>query len=135
LDKPAPFVEVFTFRREDLYPVVVAVSDEDSAVRLPYAVRTVELAWTIARLAPRKQQLSIGAEFVDAGVTVAVRDIEVAVGRKGDVGGIVERARRADRIAVFFREPSIGRMVTLAVSQIFLPAKSNFKMTQGSRST
>src|SRR6266545_1937071 len=73
LDKPIPFVEVLTFRREDLDAIVIAIANENPAVRLPYAVRTVELARTVARLAPREQQLSIGAELVHASVTVAVR--------------------------------------------------------------
>ena len=77
---------------ENLHPVVLAVGDIDPAVRVgDDVVRDVELARIGAALAPRKQQLAVRREFVDAGIRVAVRDIDVEIGRQRGVGAAVER--------------------------------------------
>src|SRR6266545_5482553 len=77
---------------EDLHPMVLPVGDIDPAVGIADdIVRDVEFARTGAAFAPGKQQLAVRREFVDAGVGVAVRDIDVEVRRQRGVGAAVER--------------------------------------------
>src|ERR1051325_298581 len=78
---------------EDLHPVVLAVRDIDPAVRIAAdVVRNIELPRIGAGLAPRGEQLAVQRKFVDAGVAIAVRDVEaVAVWRQGGMGAAVER--------------------------------------------
>jgi TolB-like protein/class 3 adenylate cyclase/lipoprotein NlpI len=77
---------------EDLYPVVFAVGDIDPAVGVAAdVVRHVELAGVGAGLAPCKQQSAVRRVFVDAGVAVAVRDIDLALRRQRGMGAAVKR--------------------------------------------
>ena len=43
------------------------------------------------RLAPREHEFSVGRVSDDAGVLVAVGDIDLALGREGGVGAAIER--------------------------------------------
>src|SRR6267154_1644503 len=55
-----PFAQVLTLGAEDLDPIVLAVSDQDAAVRVdPDRVRRGEVAWTGAGVAPGLQPAAI----------------------------------------------------------------------------
>ena len=56
-------------------------------------MRQVELTATSSRLAPPGQKLAPRVELHDPVVAVTVRDIEIAVGSEGHVGGLVELSR------------------------------------------
>ena len=73
--------------------MVLTVGDIEPDVRVAAnVVRDVELAGIGAGLAPRRQQLAARRVFVDAGVAVAVGDVEVvALRRQRGVGAAVER--------------------------------------------
>ena len=65
---------------EDLDAMVLAVGHVHPAVRVAAdVVRDVELAGIGARLAPRQRSVPSGRILVDAGVAVAVGDVEVAL--------------------------------------------------------
>src|SRR5215472_2273788 len=111
-----PHVEELTIGREDLDAVVLAVEQEDAVGVHPDAVRRMELARFFARvaqllrvawLAPRFEQRALRTELVHSGVTVAVRDKDVAVGRSRHVRWLVER-RSAVRNAVGHRQARAG---------------------------
>jgi hypothetical protein len=84
---------------EDLHAVVLAVGHVHEPIPVGGdVVREVELAGIGAGLAPREQMLAVGRVLVDAGVAVAVGQIEVArPGTDGDVGGPVERLAALER--------------------------------------
>src|SRR5207237_1233147 len=87
-----PLRLVFAVAVEYLDAVVFAVGDVDPAIRVAAdVVGDVELTGIGARLAPGEQQLAIRAEFMDPGVAVAVRNIEIALRRHRGVGAAVER--------------------------------------------
>ena len=81
---------MLALRSEDLETVILPVGHVNTVFVLPYAMHKVELARAIARLTPRDEQLPILGEFVNTTVAVAVGDIEITVGREGDIGGVVE---------------------------------------------
>ena len=86
-----PLFEEIAVAIEDLDAVVLAVADDDAPALIhPDVVQQGELAGAGALLAPRVQQLAVGAELVDAVAAVAVGDEHVAVGRDGEAGGHVE---------------------------------------------
>ena len=85
-----PLGQVLAVRAEDLDAVVLAVADEHAAVGGDGdAVRQVELAGPVARLAPRPLELAVRREVVHAAVAVAVGDVEIALraDRRGWSGG------------------------------------------------
>ena len=51
----------------------------------------VELAIADALRSPMREVLALAIELDDAGVHVAVRNVEIAIGREGDAGRFVER--------------------------------------------
>src|SRR5262249_21946534 len=78
-------------RREELQAAVLAVGDAHGAVLVDgQAVRDVELTRAAARFAPRLLQPAVGREAVDAGVAVAVGDVEVAGRSERQVGREME---------------------------------------------
>ena len=92
---------------EDLHPVVLTVGYVDPTIGVTAdVVDDIELAFTGAGLTPRHQQLSVRRVFVDAGVAVAVRDVNVASRRQRGVSAAMERlaahvGRRLARHAEF----------------------------------
>ena len=62
--------------REDLNAGVGPIADIDLALALPDVMDEFELARTVSRLAPRKQECAGGAVFVDAGVAVGLHTPE-----------------------------------------------------------
>ena len=97
-EQPARAVQVVPLRLvpamavEYLHAMVLAVRHIDPAVGVGRdVVHDVELARAAARLAPRQQQFAVGREFVNAGVAVAVGDIDLALRRQGSVRAAVER--------------------------------------------
>ena len=93
-----PFAGIASVLVEHLHPMVFAIGDIDPAVRITAdVVHDVEPARSGARLAPRRQQLSIGRELVHARVAVAVRHVDVAFGRQRGVGAAVERQPAHER--------------------------------------
>jgi hypothetical protein len=82
----------FTVAVKHLQPVVLAIGDIDPAIGIAAdVVRHIELPGIGAGLAPRKQQFAVGGEFVDAGIAVAVRHVNVAARRQCGVRAVVER--------------------------------------------
>src|SRR6185437_10159506 len=87
---------------EHLDAVALAVRDVHPAVRVADdVVRQVELAGATAGRAPAQQQLAVGRIFVDAGIAVAVRYVDLAFRRQRGVGAAVERlpAHEGRRVA------------------------------------
>ena len=132
-----PLAQVFAPGIEDLHARVLAIGHvhQPRAVHRD-AVRQDELAGTAARLAPGEQQLPVRGKLVDAGVAVAVGDVELAPGQHGDVGDAVEGPRcplhgadadlvagirRSSRLAERHQLPAVGRElvdgVVLVVSE------------------
>ena len=67
-----------------------------SIVAHDQAVGQMELVGAaLARLAPRRDQVAGRRVTVDPGVTVAVGDVDVAVGRGDHLGDVIEGASRA----------------------------------------
>src|SRR5579864_2914538 len=83
----------FAVAVENLDAMVLAVGDVNPAVGVTAnIVRDVELAGVGAGLAPGREELAARRVFVDAGVAVAVGDVEeVALRRQSGVGAAVER--------------------------------------------
>src|SRR5258706_9318088 len=76
---------------EHLDAVVLAVRHIDKAVGVGCdVVDDVELAGIGARLAPGFDQSAVWRVFVDAGVAVPVRDVDLAFGRERSMGTAVE---------------------------------------------
>src|SRR5690242_2832509 len=90
-----PFEQKFSVLVESLNAVVRAVGDEQPASRIHgKAMRHVELARSLALLAPLLDVLAILVELDDAVVgipAVAISDEDIAVGRYQDVGWRVKR--------------------------------------------
>ena len=87
-----PLGLVFAVAVEHLHAMVLAVGDIDPAVGIGGdVVDDVELAGIGARLAPGLQQLAVGRVFVDAGIAVTVRDVNLALRRQRGMGAAVER--------------------------------------------
>src|SRR6516162_233427 len=73
-----PLPLVFAVAVEHLDAVVLAVGDIDPAIRVTAdVVRDVELAGIGAGFAPRHQELAVRRVFVDAGIAIAVGDIDL----------------------------------------------------------
>ena len=89
-EKVVPLFDISAIEREYLDPVVLAVSDVDALTVDPDAVGEVELTRAYAGFAPALKELTFSREAVDAAVTVAVGDVEVAVRGLREVGGLVE---------------------------------------------
>src|SRR5439155_7407237 len=82
----------FAVAVEHLDAVVLAIGDIEPALGVAAdIVRDVELAGVGAGLAPGAQEFAVDGEFVDAGVAVAVRDVEMlALRRQCRVGATME---------------------------------------------
>src|SRR5881398_3393065 len=84
------------FLVEDLDAVVLAVADEQAALRIEgQGVRAVEFADARALFAPGFEELTVGVELHDARIggrllSVAVGHKNVAVRSNSDFGGLVE---------------------------------------------
>lgn len=75
-----PLRLVFAVAVEYLDAVVLAVGNIDEAVGVGCnIVDDVELAGIGAGFAPGLQQLAVGRIFVDAGIAVAVRDVNLSL--------------------------------------------------------
>src|SRR5438093_603176 len=88
--------------------------DVHLALVLPYAVHQDKLSVLIARLSPGEEERPVGRVFVHAAVAVAVGDVEVTIGRKADVGGMVEWWPRVLHYRVFLGIAGVGGFVPLA---------------------
>ena len=83
---------------EHLHAMVLAVGDIDPAVVVGGdVVGDVELAGIGAGGAPAHQVLAVGRVLVDAGIAVAVRHVDLALGRERGVGAAVERLAAQER--------------------------------------
>src|SRR5215510_9636874 len=83
---------------EYLHAVVLAVGDVDPAVVVGGdVVGDVELAGIGAGGAPAHQVFAVGRVLVDAGIAVAVGNVDLALGRKCRVGTAVERLTAQER--------------------------------------
>ena len=87
-----PHGDVLAVGIEDLDAVGLTVGDVDAVVAVDDdVVGADELAGVDTGLAPREDVASVGGILVDAGVAVAVGDVDVAgLGRDGAVSGAVE---------------------------------------------
>src|SRR5439155_20411788 len=85
--------DVLTVEREVLEALITAVGDSDDGVRParvdPNAVRAIEFAGFLAFAAPGPHVFRFGVVLVDPTQAVAVRNVDVAVGRHGDVGWLI----------------------------------------------
>ena len=107
----APFGEEGTGAVEHLHAVVLTVADQHLAEAVdPDGVRRGEGAGARAGPAPGGDQRAVGREAMDAGIAVAVGDVDLAVGRLGRCGRMVER--RVERGPV----PLAQRLQELAVA-------------------
>lgn len=91
--KAAEEADEFSILIEDLDAIVLAVADVDEPFGIDAdGVREIELGFAGPLFAPGEFEfpISIGAD--DAGIAVAVGDEDVAILRKGDVGGLIEVA-------------------------------------------
>jgi hypothetical protein len=76
---------------ENLHPVILTVGDIDPTTGIAAdIVRKIEFTRPGPRRAPAFQQLAIGRKLVDGGIAVSIRDIDVAVGRKGGMRAAAE---------------------------------------------
>src|ERR1019366_1529813 len=93
-----PHAEEVAVGREYLDALVRPIGHVELALGVDRdAVRQMELALGVARRAPRRDEPAVAREAVDAGVAVAVGHVNVAVGVGDHVGGVIERASRANR--------------------------------------
>jgi len=77
---------------EYLDAMVLTVGDVDPAIGVAADVANdVELAFTGSGFTPGHKQLAARRVFMDAGIAVAIRDIDVASRRQRGVGAAVER--------------------------------------------
>src|SRR5437870_5451601 len=89
--KAAEAANEFAALIEDLHAIVLAVADEEIALGIePHRVRGVELALAGALFAPGEKKFSGLVKFHYPRVAIAIGDEEIAVGRKGDIGRLVE---------------------------------------------
>ena len=116
-----PLRLVFAVAVEHLHAVVLAVGDIDPAVGIGRdIVDDVELAGIGAGLAPGFEQLAVRRIFVDAGIAVAVGNIDLALRRQRGVGAAVKRLaaherRRLVRDADRQQHLSVGRALAHGV--------------------
>src|SRR5882757_4089711 len=88
-----PHAEELPFRSEHLDAIILAVAHIDGTLGVElHGVGRVELARSTSGLTPFEQILSVLGKLNDARVAVAIRHIEVAIPREGDIGGLIERA-------------------------------------------
>ena len=93
-----PLRLVFAVAVEHLHAMILAVGDIDPAIGIGRdVVDDVELAGIGAGLAPAFEQFAVGRVFVDAGVAVAVGDIDLALRRQRGVGAAMERLTAHER--------------------------------------
>ena len=77
---------------EHLHAVVLAVGDIDPTIGIGAdVVDDVEFALAGARSAPRMQQFAVRRIFVHARVAVAVRDVDLALGRQRGMSAAMKR--------------------------------------------
>ncbi len=106
----APFGEEGARTVEHLHAVVLAIADQDLAEAVdPDGVRRREGARPCARSAPGRDQGAVGREAMDAGIAVAVGDVDLAVDRLRCRGRMIEgcierrpvpRAQRLQELAI-----------------------------------
>ena len=130
-EEPARAVEVVqlslvaALRVEDLDPVVLAVGYVDQALGIRGdVVRQVEAAGIGPGVAPREDVPPLGIVLVDAGVPVAVGDVEVSgVRAERHVRRLIEglaplEARRFVRVPDRQEQPPLGRELADRVLQV-----------------
>src|SRR5262249_11587433 len=87
-----PLQLVLAVAVEHLHAMVLAVGDIDPAVLVGGdVVRDVELPGIGPGGAPAHQVFAVGRVFVDAGIAVSVRHVDLALGRERGVGAAIER--------------------------------------------
>src|SRR5260370_24514109 len=83
---------------EHLHAVVLTVRDIDKTIGVGCDVMDdIELAGIGARLGPGFYQFCVGGVFVDTGIAIAVRDIDLALRRQRGVGAAVKRLAAHER--------------------------------------
>src|SRR5690242_6890275 len=89
-----PLAEEVAVGGEDLDALVRPVGDVELAIIVERdAVRQMELAHAISRLAPRVEEAAVAREAMHAGVAVAVGYIKITVRMPDHLGGVIERPR------------------------------------------
>src|SRR2546426_2483063 len=130
-----PFFEKFSVLVEDLDPIVAPIANKQPAAGIHgQGVRRIELAWGVALLAPRFNELAILRELQNTCVRIpamAVRDKDIAIWCDQDGGRLIERvgtitgdsclAERHQDLAV---RAELENLVTLSVSPGILPVGS-----------
>ena len=111
-----PFIYVGAIKVEDLDTAVGSIAHIDPFIGADCDGMWVgELARTITRAAPSETVFAVGAENVDASITVAVADVEVAIWCNGDTcrlikwlsahlrGGFVGSADNRQQVATYIK--------------------------------
>src|SRR5262249_52037071 len=96
--------------REELDSTIFTIRHVDNTFRIDCdAVGKVKLTGPAARLAPRRQEPAVGREAMDAGVAVAVGDVQLSARRQGEVGWVVKgRSRPANAAKVHAGGTCVG---------------------------
>src|SRR5262249_42542144 len=105
-----PLVLKLALRGEELQPAVLAIGDEDGAILVDgQAVRNLEMAGFAPRFPPRLPQATIGREAMNAGIAVAVADVQIAGRAERQVRRVVKwRAGTLDRAVVDAGRAGVG---------------------------
>ena len=104
-----PHRQTLPFGREALHAAVLAIRDDHAPVAEDAdAMRRQEGAGRRSDRAPACDQAAAGVEAVDAAIAVAVRDVEAAIGREGDIAGVVEGMAGPVALADLPLHPAFG---------------------------
>src|SRR5204863_2720736 len=87
-----PLLQEAALLIENLNPVVLAVADVDSSLRVdPDRMRSLELARPRARGAPREQELAVFIELHYAMVAISIGHEKIAIRGECDISRTIER--------------------------------------------
>ncbi len=104
-----PLSNQFALRAEKLHSPVLTVGHIDRAVAVhANIVRRNELPGTGSRFTPRKQQFALRRKLVYAGVSIAIRNVQFALGRKCYPCRVVERRPGAQHLLLNI--PDVSRI-------------------------
>src|SRR5262249_2104496 len=97
-----PLPEKLSLTSENLDAIVLPIAH----IHIPFGierrgVRHVELTRTCAGFSPFQEVLAGGRELHQASIAVAVRDVDVAISREGDIGRFVEHPGRSAGLTLF----------------------------------
>src|SRR5262249_43018371 len=97
-----PFGEELSLGREQLNAAILAIRHKHPAGAVQRdAMRQIELAGAAARFSPGEQQPAVGAELVDTGVAIAIRNVNRSIRRQCYIRWPMERwSHTADRAVI-----------------------------------